>query len=600
MESKLDNELKELAERNRILEEQIAERTRLDRLKDEFLANTSHELRTPLNGIIGLAESLSAGAAGPLTEQALANLGMISNSARRLNNLVNDILDLSRLKNMDIQLRRKTVDLRTLCDTVLTISGTLIHGKQLTLVNAIPVDFPAVNADEDRLQQILYNLVGNAIKFTDEGKVVISATTDNHWAEIAVTDTGIGIPADKLDDIFLTFAQMDTSAVRSHGGFGLGLGISRRLVELHGGGLRAESTVGSGSIFRFSMPVSSEATASPSAVTTVSSAGISTHSSIPLPLPAPDAPRILAVDDDPVNLQVLINDLGLEGMAVTTATNGIEALTLIETSKPFDLVLLDVVMPGMTGFEVCRRLRRRYNTAELPVTMLTAKNRLVDLTEGFACGANDYLDKPFTREELLAQVATQLKVRKYHELAQENSRLRRELIIDNLTGLTNRRGFDDFFDEEWRRALRSNYPISMMMIDIDFFKQYNDTYGHLKGDESLVQVANILKGVARRPGDVIARFGGEEFVILLPMTNAHNAVQIAEKTCRHVESLEIPHVESGISDYITISIGVVTVLPRQNIPQVDVIKTADEALYRAKSEGRNRVVFMDSNFIGPQ
>jgi diguanylate cyclase (GGDEF)-like protein len=299
------------------------------------------------------------------------------------------------------------------------------------------------------------------------------------------------------------------------------------------------------------------------------------------------------VDDDPVNLQVLINDLGLEGMAVTTATNGIDALKLVETSNAFDLVLLDVLMPGMTGFEVCRRLRGRYNTSELPVVMLTAKNRLADLTEGFASGANDYLDKPFTREELLAQVATQLKARKYHELAQENSRLRRELIIDTLTGLTNRRGFDEFFDEEWRRALRSNYPISLMMIDIDFFKQYYDTYGHIKGDESLVQVGNILKGIARRPGDVIARFGGEEFVVVLPMTNAQSAVQIAEKTCRLVESLRIPHKVSEASDYLTISIGVVTVLPRQHIQQVEVIKTADEALYRAKNEGRNRVVFMD-------
>ena len=593
MESRPNKELKELTERNRILEEQLSERVRLDRIKDEFLANTSHELRTPLNGIIGLADSLGAGVAGPLNEQTLANLEMISGSARRLNNLINDILDMSRLRKGDVQLNIAPVDIRALSDRVLAVCSALIFDRELTLVNAVPSDFPAVNADEDRLQQILYNLIGNAIKFTDKGSITISATADNRRAEIAVIDTGIGIPADKLDKIFLASAQTSASGGGSHAEPGLGLAISRRLCELHGGGLRAISTPGSGSIFVFTIPISANEDAELRDRTTVLPAGIYTHSSIPIPLPHPEAPRILAVDDDPVSLQVLINDLGLEGMSVTTASNGADALTLIETSRPFDLVLLDVVMPGMTGFEVCRQLRRRYNTAELPVVMLTAKSRLADLTEGFASGANDYLDKPFTREELLAQVAAQIKVRKYHELAQENSRLRRELIIDTLTSLTNRRGFDEFFDEEWRRALRIDYELSIMMIDIDFFKQYNDTYGHLKGDDSLVQVANALKGIARRPGDVVARFGGEEFVILLPMTNAKNAVQIAEKTCRHVEALGIPHKESGISNYITISIGVVTAKPRQDLAQVELIKAADQALYQAKNEGRNRVVFMD-------
>ncbi len=593
MESGLNKKLIELTERNRILEEELSERTRLDRLKDEFLANTAHELRTPLNGIIGLADSLGAGAAGLPNEQALANLEMISGSARRLNNLVSDILDMSRLRKGDVKLNIAPTNLRVLSDRVLAVCSALIFDRKLTLVNAVPSDFPAVNADKDRLQQILYNLIGNAIKFTDKGSITISATADNRRAEIAVIDTGIGIPADRLDKIFLPSVQTSASGSGGHAEPGLGLAITRRLCELHGGGLRAISTPGSGSIFVFTIPISSQEGAEPRDRTTVLPAGIYTRSSIPIPSPHPEAPRILAVDDDPVSLQVLLNDLGLEGMSVTTAANGADALTLVETSRPFDLVLLDVVMPGMTGFEVCRQLRRHYNTAELPVVMLTAKSRLADLTEGFASGANDYLDKPFTREELLAQVAAQIKVRKYHELAQENSRLRRELIIDTLTGLTNRRGFDEFFDDEWRRALRSNYQISIMMIDIDFFKQYNDTYGHLKGDDSLVQVANILKTIARRPGDVVARFGGEEFVVLLPMTNAQSAVQIAEKTCRHVESLGIPHKESDISSYITISIGVVTALPRQDMALVELIKAADQALYQAKNDGRNRVVFKD-------
>lgn len=166
--------------------------------------------------------------------------------------------------------------------------------------------------------------------------------------------------------------------------------------------------------------------------------------------------------------------------------------------------------------------------------------------------------------------------------------------IDGLTGLKNRLAFNKSFDEEWRRALRSGYRISVMMIDIDFFKQYNDSYGHLTGDECVVSVADVLKGTTRRPGDMVARFGGDEFVILLPMTEAQNAADIAEKIRSRVESLKIPHRNSGISDYVTLSIGVVTIMPRQEISLVDLIKQADEALYKAKSEGRNKVVHVDA------
>lgn len=423
-------------------EEHILALSRMDRLKDEFLANTSHELRTPLNGIIGLAESLNAGAAGPLNEQARANLEMISGSGRRLHNLVNDILDLSRLKNRDIQLHRKAVDLRALADAVLAVTEPLIRGRQLTLVNNVPADLPMVDGDEDRLQQILFNLVGNAVKFTDQGEVTVSATPGNPEVEVSVRDTGFGIPPDKLDAIFNAFEQVDSSAARNHGGVGLGLGISRHLVELHGGKLWAESTPDSGSIFRFTLPVSSQAASSVavevrdhSPLPVLNPRSTVPDHRFPIPDPDPNAPRILAVDDDPVNLQVVRNHLRVEGMAVTVAASGREALALIEGGEVFDLVLLDVMMPGMTGFEVCRGLRHRYNAAELPVIMLTAKNRLSDLTEGLNNGANDYLGKPFAREELLARVCAQLKVRKVHEMALENSRLRREVELRAQTEL---------------------------------------------------------------------------------------------------------------------------------------------------------------------
>ena len=166
-------------------------------------------------------------------------------------------------------------------------------------------------------------------------------------------------------------------------------------------------------------------------------------------------------------------------------------------------------------------------------------------------------------------------------------------MTDGLTGIANRRAFDKFLDEELRHAVRSQYPISVLMADVDFFKKYNDAYGHLAGDECLRSIAAILKGVARRPGDLAARFGGEEFVVVLSMINSENAVSIAEKIRRQVEGLKLPHERSKIGDFVTISIGVVSAVPSNNMTSIDFIKCADEALYKAKGEGRNRVVIKE-------
>ena len=408
------------------MEEKNFALSRMDRIKDEFLANTSHELRTPLSGIIGLTESLLDGVAGPLPSKAVTDLSMVVASARRLALLVNDILDFSLLENHDINLQKKAVDLRSLADIALALSNPLARNKGLETVNAIPPETPCVEGDEDRLLQIFFNLIGNAIKFTDRGEVKIFAENRGESVEIAFADTGSGIPADRIDTIFLPFEQVDSSATRTGNGVGLGLAISRHLANLHGGKLWCESTMGRGSIFHLSLPVCSTqtATAAPLNPTASLRAHPFTQPPSPAPSPAPGAGsvRVLAVDDDPVNLQVIRNNLELAGMAVTVAANGNEALALIEADAVFDLVLLDVMMPGMTGFDVCRRLRQRYSVTELPVIMLTARKRISDLKEGFECGANDYLGKPFAREELLARTRAQLKILEAEEQARSKGR----------------------------------------------------------------------------------------------------------------------------------------------------------------------------------
>ncbi|MCP4721740.1 MAG: response regulator [Desulfobacteraceae bacterium] len=409
---------------------------RMDQIKDEFLANTSHELRTPLSGIIGIAESMLAGAAGKMPGLAKNNLTMVVSSGRRLATLVNDLLDFSRLKNKDLALNSEAVDLRTLVDVVLMVLTPLADAKGLSLIQAIPDHIPSALGDENRLQQIFYNLIGNAIKFTEQGNVTVSATAGNPQIEVAIIDTGMGIPTDKLDDIFLSFEQVDSNAARKFGGTGLGLPITKHLVELHGGAIRVETNINQGTTFFFTLPI---AKADMKPATPILSKIID-PGFLDDPQSAPSVvngePRqgncqsgysVLVVDDDPINLQVAINHLMVAGHGVRTATSGTQALEIINSNEKQDLVLLDIMMPGMTGYEVCQTLRKHHTASDLPVVMLTARNRVSDLVKGFETGANDYLTKPFSREELLSRVNAQLQLKEAFQTLAENVRLKKEL-----------------------------------------------------------------------------------------------------------------------------------------------------------------------------
>jgi two-component system, sensor histidine kinase ChiS len=409
--------------------------SRVDKLKDEFLANTSHELRTPLNGIIGIAESLRSGATGKLPEKTRQNLSMIVASGKRLAGLINDILDSSRLRNRDIRLQKKALDVRALAEIVLSIMRPLAAGKPITLNNRIPDSLSPAWGDEDRLQQILYNLIGNAVKFTDRGEIAISASQESDMIEVSIADTGVGIPEGRHVDIFQPFEQADASDGRAHGGAGLGLSITKQLVELHGGTIRVESAPQQGSTFRFTLPIARDEVLNPAppAFTGKEEPQIIYGHPIPAQGPTEDLPgfdrpvRILAVDDDPVNLQVVANHLAFRNVEVITAASGMQAVAAIESGIVPDLVLLDVMMPRMTGYEVSQWLRQRYTASEVPVIMLTAKDRPEDLAEGFARGANDYLVKPFARDELLARVVSQLKLKESYLTLRENLTLRKEL-----------------------------------------------------------------------------------------------------------------------------------------------------------------------------
>ncbi|WP_219644549.1 ATP-binding protein [Cohnella sp. CFH 77786] len=468
--AELNRRVQVYAEELRLKNEQLLQ---MDRLKDEFLANTSHELRTPLNGIIGITESLIDGAAGELPKPVASNLGMVLASGKRLANLINDILDFSKLKHRDIRIRRTTVDIHTLADMILALSRPFIRGKDIRLVNAIPPGTYA-EGDPDRLQQILQNLIGNAVKFTHQGIVEVGADRtpdeDGKRLEIYVTDTGIGIAEEKLDRIFESFEQADGSTAREYGGTGLGLTITKQLVELHGGKIFVESVIGQGSRFAFTLPSASMPPAyegSDAAETLVTKLRGADEENGPAEteaalvaeseteeLPQPDGPSeaaaaaadeteseapgpvpaILIVDDDPINLQVLANHLRLHRYAVRQAESGIEALRQIEQGFLPDLIVLDVMMPRMSGFEMCMRLRETYPTSELPVILLTGKNQVQDLVDGFEAGANDYLTKPVSKKELLSRIQLHLKVARWHAMLEHQVRERTDAIrnlLDN-------------------------------------------------------------------------------------------------------------------------------------------------------------------------
>lgn len=396
---------------------------KLNELKDEFLANTSHELRTPLNGIIGLADSMLVGDYGALPDAAAANLNLIVGSGRRLSNLVNDILDFTRLGNRELELHRKSVDIEAMVSVVCRLLQVEAqkHGAK-KIHNEVSTSMKPVLVDENRFQQILFNLIGNAIKFTDaDGSIRILAEEKDGLTSIQVIDNGSGIPSDKLDQIFMAFEQIDGSAERRASGTGLGLPLTKRLVELHGGQINVTSELGVGSVFSFTLPVADEPAEELQSVGTTRLLAQSEEESPDVGVDRPQKPveiahesdlLVLAVDDEPINLKVLENYLRSGGYRVAVAGSGADCLSLIENGLEPDIVMLDVMMPGMNGYEACRMLRQSRSLIELPVILLTARSRVEDLEAGFAAGANDFITKPFSRQELFARMKTHLDLSK--------------------------------------------------------------------------------------------------------------------------------------------------------------------------------------------
>ena len=290
---------------------------------------------------------------------------------------------------------------------------------------------------------------------------------------------------------------------------------------------------------------------------------------------------VLIVDDMAANIEVLDSVLGDE-CEILFATNGEDAIEIAADHLP-DIILLDVVMPNMDGYEVCARLKANHKTRDIPIIFITAMNQEEEESKGLNAGGIDYITKPICPSVVKARVRNQLELKRYRDHLKELSSL------DGLTGIANRRQFDEWLDYEWRRARRSQIPITLLMMDIDYFKAYNDHYGHLAGDDCLKRVAEILKETARRPADFPARYGGEEFVLLLAEADAAGAVRVAEGLQQRMKSANIPHDFSDVAPYVTLSIGVGAIVPSDSQSSHQLIESADKCLYTAKKNGRNRI-----------
>jgi len=290
--------------------------------------------------------------------------------------------------------------------------------------------------------------------------------------------------------------------------------------------------------------------------------------------------RILVVDDAMENIQILHQALRDEH-EVLFALSGEKALEIAAQQTP-DLILLDAVMPGMDGYAVCATLRATPALSATPVIFVTALSQPEDETRALEAGAVDFISKPFNVAVVRARVRTQLTVKRQADAMRELT------LTDALTGVGNRRNFNDTLEAEWRRCARAGLPLSLLMIDIDHFKLYNDHYGHQAGDHCLQLVASAMKGCASRPQDMLARYGGEEFILLLPQEGLDGAEVVARRILDEVRRIAIPHAASPTAPRVSLSVGIASLTPGEHSEPNALIRSADALLYRAKQTGRDR------------
>ncbi|HEY4394157.1 MAG TPA: ATP-binding protein [Polyangia bacterium] len=398
LESRVAERTRELEEARRALEARSRHSEEVDRLKNAFIANMSHEIRTPLNSVLALTQLLREGVAGPLTVDQRKYLQVIERNGQALLHLINDVLDLSRIEAGHLEMDAQNVDLGAHLEAVTSALAPLAAAKNLDLVVKLPSSLAPARADPDRVRQILTNLVGNAIKFTDDGgQVLVCAEDHPESVAVIVIDTGVGIPEGQQEKIFQEFYQVDSTLARRQGGTGLGLAIARRLARLMGGDITVESVLRRGSRFSLTLPRA--------AGTAVASRPASeVEPPVPPPAPAAALPAtVLVVEDNEDNLFTLRQILARRPLEIMTALSGRQAIERCRQQLP-DLIIMDVQMPGMTGLQATGAIRALPGGAEIPIVALTAQAMKGDRERILAAGCDAYLSKPVQPNELVSVV----------------------------------------------------------------------------------------------------------------------------------------------------------------------------------------------------
>ncbi|MBD2844107.1 response regulator [Paenibacillus sp. IB182496] len=440
-----------------------------DRTKDEFLATTSHELRNPLHGMLNIAQSLLVEEHRPQTRDRLQLLLAVG---RRMSRMVEELLELTRLKQETVTLQPRPLRLQDVLPGVLDMLPYAAPGKPVRIANRLPGELPPVYADEHRVVQILFNLLHNALKFTDQGMISVDARTGGGYAVVRIKDTGIGMDADLLSRVFEPYEQGESGLDAHGGGFGLGLSICRQLVELQGGTIRARSSHGGGSEFVFTLPLASQPEQEPQTLAFEAAATEEPATQAARPNHPDEAAaggpaesshagdsqgRLLIVDDDPVNLSSLQALLQAMHYEVVCADSGTAALRLLERER-FTLIIADVMMPRMSGYALCEAIRRRFTLSELPVLLLTARNQPEDIQAGFRAGANDYVTKPADAAELearvraLAELQRSVAERLRYEAAWLQAQIQPHFLFNTLNSIA---ALSDIDTERMRRLLET-------------------------------------------------------------------------------------------------------------------------------------------------
>ena len=650
-------------------------------LKNRFLATVSHELRTPLNSVIGFAELLKGQAVGSLNEKQKEYAGYINSSGKHLLQLINNILDLSKIEAGKVELMKEDFALTPLLNDVVNTITSLANTKRLT-IEVKTEDAGYINADRGKLKQVLLNLLSNAVKFNkDDGRIDIEAVTKDENLHVSVKDTGIGIKPEDVERIWLEFEQVDDSITRHFEGTGLGLAVTMKLVELHGGRIWVESEYGKGSAFKFTIPTKQI---------------VVPVKTLPERMVISDEiPLILVVEDNLELRELIASYIKEAGYEVARAGDGNEALRLAKTLKPF-AITLDLMLPEKNGWEVLRELKEDPATADIPVIIVSAANGLKD---GFSFGACDYLTKPVDKESLLSSLkklslTTKVKrgsytvlvvdddpkavellaqilqgegfgvikayggeegvtlamkgspdlvildlmmpevsgfevlerLRNWHDTkdipviiytakditSEDRARLGNEIskvvkkgfimeclleevrkvemfyparakMVDPLTNTFNRRYFKNRILQEISRGERYGHLFSMEMIYIDNFDAYRKKYGSIKGDEAIKKLAAGIQECTRK-SDCLVRYGDFTFVLLLPQIPKTSARFVGEKI-----RLKIERVLTWDHERFTASVGIVS-FPADGKGENELIEKALNEMEDAVKAGGNRVL----------